>query len=354
MAADVSCASSGARPGWRVALGLLMIGLIGFTVAQSRTEIAAAARAVRSADPRWLLVLGVALAGWWCAWIAAAALCRRVAGLAVRGTLRSLSIVVLGSIALNSTIKSGGLAGLAAHTADARRRGFPPAPVKAGYLLGAGVADAGFSAVLAIAFAVMLVRGQLTAMDAAALVVFGAVLVAKVAMVVTAARSPRALRRILAGAAAMGQWMRRVVLRRSTAAPAAASAAADELIVSLQLVLSRPRAALAPLTAGILINIAGVIMLWASIAAVGAGSRPVTALVVYSISALFGMVGFLPGGIGFVEVGAAAGLVGAGVALPQSVAAVAIFRVAEFWIPLLAGGLALLVLGRRVPDRTPG
>lgn len=52
------------------------------------------------------------------------------------------------------------------------------------------------------------------------------------------------------------------------------------------------------------IDLLGAMMLWATLAAVGAGNRPVVVLVAYPISTLFGIVGVSSGGLGFVEVGA--------------------------------------------------
>jgi uncharacterized protein (TIRG00374 family) len=78
--------------------------------------------------------------------------------------------------------------------------------------------------------------------------------------------------------------------------------------------------------------------LWAALAAVGGGNRPVLALVAYAISALFGVVGVLPGGLGFVEVSTAAVLVSFGVPLGLAAAAVVLFRVWDYWLPAAVGG----------------
>lgn len=91
----------------------------------------------------------------------------------------------------------------------------------------------------------------------------------------------------------------------------------------------------------------GVVMLWAALAAVGGGDRPVLALVAYAITTLFGIVGVSPGGLGFVEVGAVAVLVSVGIAA----AAVVVFRVLQFWLPVAVGVVVSWWLRRRGADR---
>lgn len=95
------------------------------------------------------------------------------------------------------------------------------------------------------------------------------------------------------------------------------------------------------------VDLLGVVMLWAALAAVGGGDRPVVALVAYAISTLFGIVGFLPGGLGFVEFGAVAVLVSFGTPVGVAAAAVVVFRVLQFWLPVAVGLAVSWWLGRR-------
>ena len=289
----------------------------------SRRELAAAARAAGHARPGWLAVLGLGLAGWWLAWVLVTAGARRAAG-AERTPMRELVPVVLASVAINSVVSSGGLAGLGVHVAQARRRHRLIGPITAGYLVAVAVVDVAFTVTLAAALAVILWQGRLSIADIVAGALFLGVLAVKIGAVLAAVRSPR-----LVGA----------VQRRWPGVRPMADA--------LALVARDPRTALPAMVAAVGIDAAAVLMLWAAVASVGAGSRPATALTVYAVSGLFGIVSVVPGGLGFVEVGAVAGLVASGLGWAPATAAVALFRIVEFWIPLAVGGLAALALGRR-------
>jgi uncharacterized membrane protein YbhN (UPF0104 family) len=52
-------------------------------------------------------------------------------------------------------------------------------------------------------------------------------------------------------------------------------------------------------------------------------------------------VGFLPGGLGFVELTTVAVLVSYGIPAPRAAAAIVLYRGLELWLPALAGGLAV-------------
>ena len=101
------------------------------------------------------------------------------------------------------------------------------------------------------------------------------------------------------------------------------------------------------------IDVLGAAMLWAAVAAVGGGSRPVLALVTYAMSALLGIVGMLPGGLGFVEISAVAMLASFGVPVGLAAAAVLVFRVWDYWLPVALGGTAAWWLRRRVVEAVP-
>jgi len=60
--------------------------------------------------------------------------------------------------------------------------------------------------------------------------------------------------------------------------------------------------------------------------------------VAYSVSGLFGIVGFVPGGIGFVEVSLSAVLIGFGTSGATAAAIVVLYRLFEWWLPVALGG----------------
>ncbi len=297
----------------------------------SRHELPAVGRVLDGAQRGWL-VGGVLLLGcWWVAWVLLHAASRRALGVGGYAETGRLIPVTLAAVALNLAVKSGGLAGLAAFAADARRRRLPRGPVSGAYLLAAAFADVGFIVTLAAAVALTSINGQLTRPEVAAVVVFVVFLVMRVAILVAALRSRDALRRVWTMPARLWAWLRRSPARQPD------TVAADELYDAVTLARAHPTLALPALVFAIGVDVVGAAMLWAALAAVGGGNRPAVALVAYAISVLFGVVGVLPGGLGFVELSAAAVLVSFGTPTAVAAATVVLFRVWEFWLPLALG-----------------
>jgi uncharacterized protein (TIRG00374 family) len=114
--------------------------------------------------------------------------------------------------------------------------------------------------------------------------------------------------------------------------------AADELFDSLQLVRGRVRVLLPAVGHALATEVIAAGILWTCAQAVGASLGPLQSLVAYSVASLFGIVGFLPGGIGFVEVSLSAVLVGFGTAGVTAAATVVLYRLFEWWLPVAIGG----------------
>jgi len=81
----------------------------------------------------------------------------------------------------------------------------------------------------------------------------------------------------------------------------------------------------------------------ASVGAVGAHARPSLILIAYFSATLLALIPLTPGGLGFVEAGLAGLLTVAGVDGAHAVLATLIYRLASYWIPLLAGPIAYVV-----------
>jgi uncharacterized protein (TIRG00374 family) len=83
--------------------------------------------------------------------------------------------------------------------------------------------------------------------------------------------------------------------------------------------------------------------------AAGGRGRPRPSLVVlaYSSAALLALVPFTPGGLGFVEAGLVGTLTLAGVPAAQALTATLLYRLAAYWLPIPAGGVAYLLFRRR-------
>jgi uncharacterized protein (TIRG00374 family) len=71
----------------------------------------------------------------------------------------------------------------------------------------------------------------------------------------------------------------------------------------------------------------------------------------YGAGAAVGSTGVTPGGFGLVEVTLTAALVAAGLTTARALTAVLAYRLINFWLILLAGGMALIVLSRARENR---
>lgn len=81
--------------------------------------------------------------------------------------------------------------------------------------------------------------------------------------------------------------------------------------------------------------------------AVGADPDPPLVLLAYVTSAVLRMVPLTPGGLGFVEAGLTATLALAGIGASEAVLATLAYRLASYWLPLLAGAGAAALFARR-------
>jgi uncharacterized protein (TIRG00374 family) len=81
--------------------------------------------------------------------------------------------------------------------------------------------------------------------------------------------------------------------------------------------------------------------------AVGAAPRPSLVVLAYTSAGLLALVPFTPGGLGFVEAGLVGTLSLAGVPAAQALTATLLYRLAAYWLPIPAGGVAYLLFRRR-------
>lgn len=311
-----------------------VVGVVVAVVVWTQRGDLAGARGVHLADPRWLLVLAGALLLWWAAWTALHAGALAAVTRVRAADLPEVARGAVAAVALNSAVTSAGLAGLAAMARAGRRRGMPRAEVASGYLLAATVTDLGFLLVMVVGFGVLAARGELTGLDLLGGGLFLALCIARVALTVLAVRRPAALHRLVA----WGLRAKARLLRRPPGEPDPERT--RELVAAADLVTRRPARAVPPLLAAAVVDVAGVLMLWAALAAVGGGADLGLALSAYVLASVAAILGPVPGGVGAAEVGAAAALTVGGVPLGVAAAATLLFRVAEFWVPLAVGGLA--------------
>ena len=80
--------------------------------------------------------------------------------------------------------------------------------------------------------------------------------------------------------------------------------------------------------------------LLAAVAAVGAHPQPSLIVVAYVSSVVLALIPITPGGLGFVEAGLTGVLTLAGIPASEAVLATLLYRLAEYWLPMIAGPFA--------------
>jgi uncharacterized protein (TIRG00374 family) len=85
--------------------------------------------------------------------------------------------------------------------------------------------------------------------------------------------------------------------------------------------------------------------------AIGADARPSVVVLAYAASRLLALIPATPGGLGFVEAGLVGTLTLAGVSGPDALAATLLYRLASFWLPIPAGGVAYVLFNGRYAER---
>jgi hypothetical protein len=92
--------------------------------------------------------------------------------------------------------------------------------------------------------------------------------------------------------------------------------------------------------------------LLAALAAVGGLPRPSLALLAYTAASLLAMIPITPGGLGLVEAGLTGTLALAGVPPAKAVLATLLYRLASYWLPIIAGPVAYTLFRRRYRSDT--
>jgi len=145
--------------------------------------------------------------------------------------------------------------------------------------------------------------------------------------------SDRALR--AAGSAA--EWAKSRVLRRREPTAGLPDRLVEQRDVMLKLLGSSWWHAV---TAALGRTLLDFFALLCALSAVGATPRPGLVVLAYVAASLLGMIPITPGGLGFVEAGLSSMLVLAGVSPADAVLATLAYRLASYWLPLVAGAIA--------------
>jgi len=328
----------------RSLVGVVALVGVAFLAVADRHQALITWQTVIRARPMWCVVSGLLLLLWLVNAVGLQRAALRVTGV----QMRLANIAAATGIAhfLNLVTKSGGLAGLVGLRAEARRATLPENSVVAGYIVAAMLTEWAFVVVVVGSFAVLVADGNLTITDVIALCAFVAYIASRCAVLVAATKDRERLRSLMRFPSRVLSSLRRRPLDASTSH---SDETADRLFDSLRAVRARPRALGAAVGHALATEVIAIALLWSCLRAVGVSIGPLHTLVVYAVAGLFGIVGFLPGGLGFVEVSMSAALVGFGVRSVTAASGVVLYRAFELWFPIALGA----ILAHRIRFDTP-
>lgn len=304
------------RQGWRrIGLALAPIGAIGVFAATHAPSAGATERTLAGTQVPWLVaLLGLAAAGplLHCGMLRAGQ-----ATVGARLRHREALRLAVGIHAANLAVRAAGAAGLGVLLAGELECRIGRPARSAAYVLGREVAHWTVCALALVAVALLGVDGHLSALVAGGATLFVVSRAIHVALLWCAATRPDALPR----------WRRLDRLR----------AHAPDFAAELRRAAAHPRR-LVPIAAwAVAIDALHVGWLWVALQAVGAPTSIDVAVETYGVVALLGTITILPAGLGPVDAGLVAALHHSGVALAAAAAGVLLFRVADLWVPLVAG-----------------
>ncbi|MGA1329293.1 MAG: lysylphosphatidylglycerol synthase transmembrane domain-containing protein [Candidatus Nanopelagicales bacterium] len=112
-------------------------------------------------------------------------------------------------------------------------------------------------------------------------------------------------------------------------------------------VISEPKRLLVATSGSILMNLAYILCLAASIRAFGNNTELITVAFIYLAGATLGSLAPTPGGLGAVEAVLVAALIAGGLPAGTAISVTLLYRLVTFWLPVLPGWLSLNYLTRR-------
>lgn len=253
----------------------------------------------------------------------------QAAGLVVEPVAMTKTAAV--SFAANKIVKSGGASGLAILVRHGKRRGLPSGTVAAACVLAAASSFAALGVLLTSTVIILAATGQLTGWWLAAAGGFGLYSVGVLTAGYAAVRSrPRALRSWC--------WVQRSYARIRRRPPNQTDASVvDELYDALALARCRPHWTGRMVGHAIASKALGALMLMAATHAAGAPISVASAIVIYATALAASLVSIIPAGVGVVEASTGAMLIGIGIPLPVAALSVALFRIFDLWLPVVAG-----------------
>lgn len=331
------------------AIAAFAVGALLAIARSHRQQIPGLIDAMRHTDPRFLAVAASVMVLGMLNHAALHAAARRAVGLH-GSTGSTLGLSVRAAFA-NKLVKSGGLAAAGVFAADARRRTLPMAQVMVAYGLASVISRAGFAIAIVVCFA----AGASSVPWLTILVSLGLAVAAIAARAVRGRlvrrRSPQRRRSLgRRRAAAVGC---RVIGWLPPTARARVGSAGPAIAEAMGQARRAPALVVRAFGHALAVELLGAAVLWAALASVGVSISGGRLAVIYATAAIVGMVGPLPAGLGVIEATLGVGLLRAGLNDAQTVSAIAIYRVFQFWIPLIVGAGAVALNRRRGRESSP-
>lgn len=234
--------------------------------------------------------------------------------------------------AANKIVKSGGAAGLAVFVRHGRHRGYSSSTVTASCLIAAVASFAALGVLLTSNIALLAVSGNLSGWWLAVGAGFATNSLVIAALGWMAMRR-RARARLLW---ARGQALVSRVVRRSGDS---VGSGLDELYDGLLLARENGSWSKRALVHALLSKALGAGMLWAAALAAGIPISLSAAVAIYTAALAASLVSIVPGGVGVVEASIGAMFVSAGAPVALAAVAVALFRIFDLWLPVVAGAI---------------
>jgi putative heme transporter len=338
----------------RLLVSALILSGFALFVWANRSELPVAERSLRHARLAWI---GVGVVGSFALIVNLGGLHRSTQSIAgITFSWKTSIGLAYGVYFLNQIAKSGGMAGAGVFVAHAKRQGKSTGAATAGYLVATVLNQLGFSIALPVGLAIAAHNNRLTRIDWLATSAFACLTVGFLWCVLAATRSQEATRRVFAIPSQLAQRLWSISRHVQTnSAPIESdqqseNRRADDFYATIALLRKNPDHLVVPFCHALLAEGIGVAILWSTLASLGVPGGLEVAVVGYTISMLFSIVGFLPGGLGVVEISLAGSLISMGLPLGKAGAAVAVFRIFELWLPLCIGATCVSHFRKQSPQ----
>ncbi len=259
--------------------------------------------------------------------------------------LLQMAKVSAAAYALNKVVKTGGLGGMALFVRHGSHRGYPAGTVIASCVVHSVAGHAVFLTMLGTVLGWLAATGSLTRSWSLAA---GGVALVIVAVVVGALA-------MLRRRSAVERWFARpfelagkVAARFGLTCPGPPDRShIDRFYEAAGTIRRDPKASLPIFAHAVVGKLLGATVLIAALRAVGSEVGLVPAMLVYALALIAAASTVLPGGFGVVEATMTVLLAGYGVSTPTAIAAIAVFRLLDMWLPVIVG--LLLAPGLREP-----